>query len=326
MVAPVEVPQPSACEEDTVCSGGDVHHRGGALEEKIADIPEAAMPAKERASVRDVLEEVHGKRVCKPQDALAIVGALACIAVAAWLITLVGDDLVDFAEWLVDLGAAGHLLFFGLFVWVGLPFGYNWSTLCVLVGFAYGWVGLLDIYFGTVCSSTFTFFMSRRCCGGCVSSRLGALGKKKRMYLKAAKMVMESRRAGFLMLVVFRVNPVLTFGMENAMFGAWLSVPIWKLAVTTFLGTQYGAMSMTNMGILVRELGSLKTATASTASSWPLIIQIAAFCILFVGGSMYLRYLTIRVLPGMIDEDAVVELEDDLPENRQASGEQQTGG
>merc|ERR1719158_797853 len=90
-------------------------------------------------NVRSCLEEQHGTQVCRPNDFLKIFGILVLIGGAAVVINTQGDNLVTFAEMIMSLHGLGHVIFYVLFIWVGLPWGYSWSTLMALVGFAYGW-------------------------------------------------------------------------------------------------------------------------------------------------------------------------------------------
>lgn len=262
-------------------------------------------------SVHDVLRENHGTSVCNVRDVGKMFLMLVMIGCAVLLVSTQQEHLVDLAEYIEALGPLGHVIFFALFIWVGLPCGYNWSTVVILVGFAYGWTGVLDSYVGTLCSAVLSYYGSRYCLRDWMDRRLNALSSKKRIYLQVALSVIGSGRAGILMQVIMRLQPVQTFGLTNAFFGAMTpDLHILTYVASTFLGMQYGIMMMTSVGILVRDVGSVKEAMESEGSRWNLLVQGAAAVIMAVAVFFYSRHLAVNVLPRHIPEDAVIEISD----------------
>lgn len=264
-------------------------------------------------SVHDVLRENHGTAVCKASDVAKMFLMLFLVGCAVLLVSTQQEHLVDFAEHIEALGSSGHIIFFLLFIWVGLPCGYNWSTVVILVGFAYGWTGIVDSYVGTLCSAVLSYYGSRYCLKDWMERRLSGLNPKKRLYLRVALSVIGSGRAGILMQVIMRLQPVQTFGLTNAFFGAMTpDLHIFVYATSTFLGMQYGIMMMTSVGILVRDVGSVSKAMSSEGSRWNLVVQGVAAAVMAVGVFFYSRHLAVNVLPRHIPEDAVIEVETDV--------------
>lgn len=263
-------------------------------------------------SVHDVLRENHGTAVCKAGDFGKILLMLLMIGCAVLVVSTQQERLVALAEWIEDLEALGHVIFFLLFIWVGLPCGYNWSTVVILVGFAYGWRGVVDCYVGTVCSAVLSYYGSRYCLRAWMDRRLSALSAKKRLYLQVALSVIGSGRAGLLMQVIMRLQPVQTFGLTNAFFGAMTpDLHVLSYVLSTFLGMQYGIMMMTSVGILVRDVGSVTEAMSSDGSRWNLLVQGLAAVTMAVAVFFYSRHLAVNVLPRHIPEDAVIEVSED---------------
>lgn len=256
------------------------------------------------AELRMSLQEQNGTRVCRLKDFLAIVLLFGLTGAAIAALQTQEQHLLIVANWIQGLELSGHLLFFLMFLFVGLPFGYNWSTTCILCGFAYGWMALIDAYLGTVISSLVSYYISRWWFRDCIASRIERLGPKKRLYLLGMKAVMESDRGGCLALSVLRGNPVLTFGMYNGFVGALVSVSQFRLVVTTILGMSYSTITCVYLGVLVKQLGSLQAATTSEQGRFNTIVNIVLYILFTVLGFVFLRYLTVRVLPRFIVDDA----------------------
>merc|ERR1719329_880409 len=170
-------------------------------------------------------------------------------------------------------------------------------------------MGVLDSYVGTLCSAVFSYYGSRYFLREWMDRRLNALDSKKRIYLKVALSVIGSGRAGILMQVIMRLQPVQTFGLTNAFFGAMTpDLHILNYVASTFLGMQYGVMMMTSVGILVRDVGSLREALASEGSRWNVVVQGAAAATMAVAIFFYSRHLAVNVLPRHIPQDAVIQV------------------
>jgi len=260
-----------------------------------------------RQSVQGILADHYGTHVFRWIDLLQIIALIAFIGVAVWAINTQDEKLVQLAEFIEDLGLVGHLLFFFIFLWVGLPFGYNWSTSVVLVGFAYGWSGIPCATAFTALSAIVSYYSSRYCMRSCVQRRLESTTRKKRMYLMAVTQVMESGRGGFLMQVLVRLQPIQTFGLTNAFFGVFTTIPMWKYTLTTLLGMEHNIVLLISIGILVRDVGSLGEAAKSESGQANLIITAIIAIVTVIGCVFFARYLAIHVLPTMIDQDALVD-------------------
>ncbi|CAE8728887.1 unnamed protein product, partial [Polarella glacialis] len=150
---------------------------------------------------RTILEESHGSSVCTLGNALKMLGVLAFVAVGMVVAAVLGKQMVQVAEYLDSLGIAAHALILVLFLWSGFPIGPSWSFLCAIAGFAFGWYGVLDAMAGTQISATVNFYASRYLIAAWAQRKIHGLESKKRLYLMAAKSVMEMPRSGMLMLM-----------------------------------------------------------------------------------------------------------------------------
>jgi uncharacterized membrane protein YdjX (TVP38/TMEM64 family) len=265
------------------------------------------MSVQTRESVKSILQDHYGTRVCRFTDCMVIFVVVVIVAAAVWAINTQDDKLMDLSRWIEGLGVVGPAVFLLLFLWVGLPCGYQWSTIVVLVGFAYGWAGIALSNFSTAIAAVVSYYSSRFCMRKCMLERIRRLSVKKRMYLLAVIKVIESDRGGFLMQVVLRMQPFQTFGVTNAFLGACTSIPIWKFAFTTLVGMQQALVMLTSVGVLVRDVGSLEQATKSSAGRLNLFVTVGIAIVAIVICFFFGRYLAIYVLPEMIEEEAEVD-------------------
>lgn len=259
-------------------------------------------------TTRDIIAGQHGSRVCTWKDAVGIVVLVAVVGGLALLVNQLEDQLIAAALVIEGLGFAGHVVFLVLFMWVSTPFGYNWSTVAILVGFCYGWLGLIDVVVDTLIGGFFGYYLARYGIGKWTQRRIRKMSFSKRAYLLAAKSVIESGQAGILMILVLRFGP-LPFGVLNGFLGATCTIRAPVYAATLVLGTLPGTIMMTNLGVVVRNLGSFQAATQSPSGRTNLIIQIVMVIVTFVLSLVFGRFLTIYVLPKWIAEDAVITLD-----------------
>ncbi|CAE8616749.1 unnamed protein product, partial [Polarella glacialis] len=197
---------------------------------------------------RTILEESHGSSVCTLGNALKMLGVLAFVAVGMVVAAVLGKQMVQVAEYLDSLGIAAHALILVLFLWSGFPIGPSWSFLCAIAGFAFGWYGVLDAMAGTQISATVNFYASRYLIAAWAQRKIHGLESKKRLYLMAAKSVMEMPRSGMLMLMVLRVSPV-PFGVTNYLVGSMCpDIGILPFLLSTLIGSQPYVLLMVNLG------------------------------------------------------------------------------
>jgi len=255
-------------------------------------------------TVQSILSEYHGTRVCTPQIVASIVLILVLILLAAWALSTHSDELVTAARFIEDLGFGGHLVFFALYIWVGVPFGHNWTTLTLLVGFAYGWVGLIDVEVGTMISSVINVYLARKHCASSVDRLILRLGRKKRLYVQAIQKVVESGKgAGVLMLLLVRINPILTFGIQNASIGCFCRTGILTNFATTFVGYQIEIIKTVHIANFIRHAGSLEAASQGEVGQTSLLVSVGILILIIVASVVLGRYLAVHVLPHMIGDD-----------------------
>lgn len=270
--------------------------------------PEGETQPEDQHDVNAILTETHGTRVFRLSDALQILALFLVIGVAVWAINTQDEKLVQFSEWIEGLGFLGVVIFFLLLVWVSMPFGYNWSTTVVLVGFAYGWVSMILTNVGTIAGAVFAYYTSRYFMRSCMQHRVSKLSTKKRLYLAAVTQVIESGRGGFIMQILLRLQPVQTTGLTNAFFGVFTTIPMWKYILTTILGNQHAIVLLTSIGIMVRDVGSLEEAANTETGRLNLLVTIGICVISVVSCLIFARYVAVHVIPKLIQKDAVVSL------------------
>lgn len=271
-------------------------------------------------SVRSVLSEYHGTKLCSIKDALIVVCIFGILGLFVWILSSQSEHLVAFSEFVEDTGPVGHVIFFAIFMFVGLPFGYNWSTVVLLVAFAYGWSSLIDVNLGTGISALANYHSSRLFLAKCVNRRMKALGPKKRLYLQAAKHVIENHKAGYLMLLLLRMQPVLPFGMANTFLGALCRLGPLKYLSSTMLGTQIDIVKLISIAVMVRGAGSLEAATQGEAGTRSLIVTVVVTTCVIIGSIVFARYLAVRVLPSLISDDECIEVDEEWLESEQPKG------
>lgn len=241
---------------------------------------------------------------------------------ASFLINSQGDTVVTVVQHIEDLGWISRLVFFLLFIWVGFPFGYNWTTLVVSVGFAYGWAGVIDALVGTAASSLVTFLGARYLFRGFAQRRIKQMSEKRQLYFLATTQVMQGSKAGFLMMASLRVNPVLTFGMVNTLLGSVVDVRILVYVTATLVGSTLGILTWIPVGILVKEMGSIQAANDTGLGRVNFGITIGIAVLLLIGGIFFARYLAVHVLPNMVDPNMVVEGPSQGSTGKLSSGEE----
>jgi len=263
--------------------------------------------AKQR-SVKSILEDRHGTRVCRVRDVLGIIFVLASLAGGILAFNTQAEFLLKAAKAIRDMGALGHLMFFLLHMWVGLPIGYNWSAIVTLVGFAYGWYGVIHNTLFSMIAVVLTHYGLGYCMQPYMKRRMERLGKRKRLYLLAVSKVIESNRGGFLMLIVLRMQPVQTFGLTNAFLSTFPSITMRKLLASSFLGMEHSVIMLTSIGILVRDVGSLGEAADSDHGRMNLFITAGISAVTIVICLIFARYLVVHMLPKMIEDDVMVDV------------------
>lgn len=291
----------------------------GSLPSPLASEPSQPLDAQGRSgrisdlSVQEILKQQHGTRVCRCGDCCELFAVFLMIVLFVWLANTQADNLVKVAEAIEGLGVLGPVIFFFLFIWVGTPIGYNWTTLCLLVGFAYGWHAVVFSNIGTIASSVFSYYSSQYFMQSCMQRRMQRLGEQKRLYLLAVISVIESGRGGFLMQIVMRVQPAQTFGLTNAFLGVFTTIPMWKYIATTLAGSEHTIIMCTSMGKMVRDLGSVEEATESTSGQVNIFVNVAVNIVVITGGFFFARYLAVHVLPGMMGDEHFLEAPADAP-------------
>lgn len=252
--------------------------------------------------VKAILAEHHGAHVCTLCDGVKIVLVLGIIALVIYFINSQERALVALASWIEQQGWWGRLLFFVFFLWVGVPIGYGWSTVVVLTGFAYGWLGAIDTAVGTMLSAVLNYWAGRYLFAGWLNRKVSSMSDKRRLYIMAAMSVMQNPRAGCLMQVVLRFQPI-PFGLANGIISALCSVPLWSYCLATAIGMTPTAALMLNLGIVVRDLGSLEAAASTPSGRANLAVQITILVVSVVASFLFGRYLSIHVLPRMLDQE-----------------------
>jgi len=240
---------------------------------------------------------------------LRILIAFMIVVASVVLGVVLQAEIMEMARAIQSLGISGHFLFLLLYLWAGSCMGLGWSLFSLVHGIAYGWVGLIPIMFHSIVSALFGYYMANRCCASWVSRKVGSLGRRKRLYLLAARSVLQMPKAGLLMQVVLRLSPT-PFGLINSLLGIWGPLPLPIFVLATVLGHLPQMLMMISLGRVLNSLGSLEKALASQTGKVNLGLQLcfSTLCVIF--SLLFTRYLSVKVLPRMISDEATVTVDD----------------
>jgi uncharacterized membrane protein YdjX (TVP38/TMEM64 family) len=272
-------------------------------------------PEGRQMNVSQILQEEAQRSQCGPKQCALIVVMIVLIGAAVWAINSQEDKLIAFAKFVADLGFFGHAIFFVILLWTGLPFGYNFSTTIVLIGFSYGWPGMIDAQVGTACSALLGLVFSRFFLQDWTLRWMSGMKGRKRLYLEACKAIMDSDKAGFLCQVLCRNSP-LTFGLCNTFLSVFSKASAMRYLGTTMVGSQLSLILAMFLGIAVRRLGSISAATTTEEGRVGLICSMVVFGVVCAGLLAAVRYMQTRVLPSLVSPDQTIEVPDEAFDNK----------
>ena len=116
----------------------------------------------------------------------------------------------------VHVGVWAHAIFFGLFLYTGLFFGYGWSFFIISSGYTLGWWAVVTANVGTLLGGILGFVSSRRCMRGAVERKVKSLpGTWSRRIGFFQSEIERSTVAYLLVSGTMRNSNLLTFGMAN---------------------------------------------------------------------------------------------------------------
>eukprot|EP00930_Biecheleria_cincta_P082281 TRINITY_DN72042_c0_g1_i1.p1 TRINITY_DN72042_c0_g1~~TRINITY_DN72042_c0_g1_i1.p1 ORF type:complete len:371 (-),score=54.96 TRINITY_DN72042_c0_g1_i1:145-1230(-) len=260
-------------------------------------------------SVKSIMRENHGTTLCSPGEVLTVFVAFLAVVAVVVLGWVLQTEIMEMARAIQSLGLAAHLLFLLLYLWAGTCLGAGWTLFSLVHGIAYGWVALIPITFHTIVSALFGYYMANRCCSAWVARKVARLGRRKRLYLLAASSVLQMPKAGLLMQVILRLSPT-PFGLINSVLGIWGPLPLFIFALSTVLGHLPQTVMMISLGRVLNSLGSLDKALASSTGKVNVGLQLGFTSLCIVFSMVFVRYLSVKVLPGMISDEATVSVED----------------
>jgi len=257
------------------------------------------------AEITQIFQATHGDSICRLADILKLTAVAIFLVVVIFALQTQTENILLLGKTIRDLGWLGPIIFFLVFLWVGLPIGYSWSAVVILVGFAYGWWGILYSNLSTMASVVFGHHVSKRCFSSWVDRKVERLSLKHRRYFRATRQVMKSGRSRMLMQLLLRQNPLFSFGITNAILSILAELSNVELCIGVLIGNQYYTCVFTALGVMFRDLGSYEEAMQSSEGQTLVTVQITCLCVLFICVFFFVRYLKVKMLPGMLASEAV---------------------
>jgi len=169
--------------------------------------------------------------------------ALIAGAIAAWFLLAVQDWIESFTDTIHDLGAWG-VAAFGLVYVLATVLMIPPSALTVVAGVAYGLYGVPLVLVAATLGASLAFLIAR----------YGARERFKRYVQKypRAKAIREAvNDAGWKIVAMLRLSPVIPFNVQNYFFGT-TEINFWRYALATLLGIIPG----TTLYVYLGSLGS----------------------------------------------------------------------
>jgi uncharacterized membrane protein YdjX (TVP38/TMEM64 family) len=186
----------------------------------------------------------------KPLRLLLLVGLVAAVAAAAWLLPL-ADWVTELARRARDTGALGVGVFVAAYVVSTVAF-LPGSILTLAAGFAYGPVwGLLIVSPASVLGATCAFLLGRTLLRGWAEERVARSARA-----RAIDAAVE--REGFKIVLLLRLSPLVPFNLLN------YALSLTRVSVRTFVVASF--VGMLPATALYVYLGSLAPAAAELTS------------------------------------------------------------
>ena len=131
----------------------------------------------------------------------------------------------------IHVGVWAHFIFFGLFLYTGLFFGYGWSFFIISSGYTLGWSAVITANLGTVVGGIIGFVSSRRCMRSAVERKVKSFPGSWSRRIKFFTGEIERSTVAYLLVSgTMRNSNMLTFGMCNGMCAGEARCPLGRHA------------------------------------------------------------------------------------------------
>jgi uncharacterized membrane protein YdjX (TVP38/TMEM64 family) len=202
----------------------------------------------------------------KIKIALSVVGFIILFTTIG---VLVASGLLQ--SWAISIGQLGiwaHLIFVLFFFQTGLPFGWGYAMFIQIVGFVFGWFGLVTAEIGMLCGGIAGFFTSRYCLRNWALRKIETFPVERRRIVDEARNTLSQGGRSVLFFSVIRNTPALTFGWVNGLCGALTDMSLSLYILTLILGTQADLCLNIFIGTVARELATYNTADSKKAGNF----------------------------------------------------------
>ena len=212
--------------------------------------------------------EKAGQNRCEVRQvgaALSYILVLGTVAACVYL-----GYLQQLALLIAKLGVVGHILFFCLVVLTGQPWMWGYAVVIQTSAFAYGWVSLLTMEFGSFTGAVLGFIASKRCLHSWVKEKIDAsFDDKTKRVIAVAQTKTTKGHNGIFFFSLVRMVPLVTFGWANGIAGGMTDMDWDVFIVMTLIGSQMDLILNTYIGTIVRGLSvpSDSELTGETISS-----------------------------------------------------------
>jgi len=168
----------------------------------------------------------------------------------------------------IHVGVWAHFIFFGLFLYTGLFFGYGWSFFIISSGYTLGWSAVITANLGTVVGGIIGFVSSRRCMRSAVERKVKSFPGSWSRRIKFFTGEIERSTVAYLLVSgTMRNSNMLTFGMCNAFDGAMTNVSLCACVLCLLVTSQHIIVLDVYIGTLVDDFANPTAGTSGNGTS-----------------------------------------------------------
>lgn len=216
---------------------------------------------------------VHFCRRPSPMQALFII-VFCTLYIGVFTLVSTGHLQAAADQLKLHLGAWSHFIFFGIFIYTGVVFGYGWTIAVIASGYVLGWSAIITVNVGSALGGAVGFLTARRCLKGSVKRKVASLPPAwARRFEFFSYEISRSTRGYFMLSATLRNSSLLTVGMINAFDGAMTEVTLLQHMLCIVVTSQPMMCLDVYIGTLIDRLSqpaggtSMATGNNATATS-----------------------------------------------------------